>query len=86
MYKLQLPHPLKKVNPLFPSKPPLKSDILSSSQPFFENLVRGSAALHFLHCKKGEAGEVHTLNWIIKYPEFSFAYIFTPRFYNIVSL
>ena len=35
------PHPPEKVNLLFPSNPPLKTEVLSSP-PLFENLVGGS--------------------------------------------
>ena len=38
----KLQPPLKKVTPLFPSNPPLKTEDLSSPSPLFENLIRGS--------------------------------------------
>ena len=48
-------NPLKDVTPLFPSKPSLKIEILSSLPPtLFKNLVRDSTS-HYARCTLGKA-------------------------------
>ena len=45
MFYVKIATPLKKFIPLFPIKPPLKIEVLSSPPPSFENLVGRSTPL-----------------------------------------
>ena len=56
----QLQPPLKKVTPLFSSKPLLKVEVLSSS-PLFENLVGGSIPYPLSPFRKRGGGGVHIM-------------------------
>ena len=50
MFYVKIATPLKKVIPLFPIKPPLKIEVLSSPPPPFENLVGRSTPLRGWGC------------------------------------